>query len=169
LGHYLQTENSTAADQIGHEHDPLPPIGTVVHYHPRPTDVKRGRTVMPAMVLWQNQDRTLELLIIADANDQINQERVPESPSEHERGWSRIPSQTAQAGQDGGAVAALRADLETLREQVLGGYVPDEALPVVDAIFEIRDRLTALEEKPAPRPRGRPKKAKAKPVPSVAA
>jgi hypothetical protein len=168
LSHYLATENPSAAAQIGHEHDPMPGVGQMVLYRPRPTDVKRGRTVLPAMVLWGDPDnRTLELFVISDANDQINQERVPESMGEHERGWVRMPATEATGASDGAEVAALRAELEALREQVFGTNEMDDGA-LADAVMEFDARIAKLEKLAVKRKPGRPAKPKAAHAPVAA-
>lgn len=185
MGHMLSTVNPDAAARIGRENDPLPGVGTIVHYRPRPTDVKRGRWVVPAIVLTADQDnRTLDLFVIYDANDQITQERVPESPGDHERGWARIPSPAvtgapfmasatgdlSEADLRPGAIqydqaAILRADLTALREQVFGDNEPEDG-NLAEAVLGFEARIAKLEKAMAKGKPGRPKGWK-KPKPTL--
>lgn len=167
MSHYLATSNPTAAARIGHEHDPLPGIGTPVLYYPRPNDVRQGRTAVPATVLAVDQDnRTLDLLVTYGANDQIDQQRVPERPGDNERGWSLLPSQGDAGSSGGGEGSALRADLEALRAQIWGDNEPEDGnmaealMSAAGDITKIEARLAKLEKRRAKGKPGRPKGSK---------
>jgi hypothetical protein len=183
LGHLLSSINATAAAELQGHVEPLPRVSDIVLYRPRRSEVKRGRTVMPAMVIWANEDsRTLELFVIAGANDQINQEKVPESPCEGEWGWVRRPESAApsfvvpdgfeltegEMQQPGHIqyvpepVAKLRAELDALREQVWGDNEPAEG-NLAEAVMGFEKRLAKFEKQAAKRKPGRPKNSKNKP------
>jgi hypothetical protein len=161
LSHYLQTENPSAAAALHGEVQPLPGVGDRVLYRPRRSEVRRGRTVMPAIVLWPNEDsRTLELFVIADANDQINQEKVPESPCEGEWGWVRREASADALERE--ALGQLRADLDALREQIWGDNEPAEG-NLAEAVTELEKRLVKAEKQVAKHPRARRARGKNKP------
>jgi hypothetical protein len=158
LNHYISTMEAAAAAEMSSQMALLPRIGDMVLYRPRRHEVKRGRTEMPAMVIWRNEEmRTLELFVIADANDQINQERVPESPCEGEWGWVRKESpQTAPDALEREAIGQLRGELDALREQIWGDNEPSEG-NLAEAVMSFEKRLAKLEKQAAKRKPGRPK------------
>lgn len=151
-GHMLKTVNPEAAALAEQEGLPLPGIGDTVIYCPRPGEVRRGRTQVPAIVVWRDEaNRRLDLAIIHEAADMLDQRGVPERAGENERGWIRKEPDVAvvKIHHDAAELAALRADIDKLRTVVLGGFeTPDTS--VLDLLDAMDERLGKIEEaKPA--------------------
>lgn len=174
MGHYLTTENPSAVERMKREALPLPAVGDLVNYYPRTGEVRRGRTIVAALVLHVDErNRRLDLCVFHDANDLIQQDNVPERV-ENERGWSRkeVP---AMPGLDPGIIAALRKDITEVRNLVLGDFEAP-GTSVLDLLDKLDERIGKIEDAakvkapPAPKKkkRGRPPKAKA-PTPTSAA
>lgn len=171
MGHLLSTVNPEAVERIN-DTRPLPDIGEIVHYYPRLGERRRGRDKIAAIVTHVDRDnRRLDLAIIHEANDMLDQQRVPERVGE-DRGWLRIPTAQDKVLEE---VTALRADIADLRAFVMGEY-PQPPMTVLDMLKNVDDRVEVLEQaheakaqaRPAPRKRGRPKKvAAAKPAAAV--
>lgn len=171
MGHLLSTVNPEAVERIN-DTRPLPDIGEIVHYYPRLGERRRGRDKIAALVTHVDRDnRRLDLAIIHEANDMLDQQRVPERVGE-DRGWLRIPTAQDKALEE---IAVLRADIADLRAFIMGAH-QQPPMTVLDMLKNVDDRVEVLEQaheakaqaRPAPRKRGRPKKAAAKPAAAVA-
>jgi hypothetical protein len=147
MGHLLATVNPEAARQID-DRRPLPRIGQPVVYHPRPSEIRRGRTEIPAIVLAVDEhNRRLELMVMFEAADMITQPSVPEHVA-GDRGWSYLPDQVTDE------IAALREEnaqlrnkLDVLTAMVCGDFQMPEGESVL-SLLDIQDgRVTALEGK----------------------
>lgn len=129
---------------------PLPDIGDMVLFWPRAGDVRRGRTREPALVIWRHEaERLLDLVVVREANDVINQERVPERVGS-DRGWTvkepinADPVDDPFAEEPGEDVEALRSEVGDLRK-VLLGEIEAPVAPVLELIDALDERLDKLE------------------------
>lgn len=161
MGHLLRTMNPQAAD-YANELRPMPIVGMFVHYYPRAGEVRRGRKRVAALVVHTDEDnRLLDLVIVHDANDFVDQQRVPERRGD-DRGWVRmedvvITDASGQRylmpgfGEDDGS--EIKGDVEALRESVatLSGKFDDLAK-------RVNNGGTSAAVAPAPRRPGRPRK-----------
>lgn len=126
---------------------PLPQVSDMVLYHPRGGEVRRGRKVVPALVIWRDEEaRELDLCLIHEANDVRQIERAREWPGGEERGWEAKGD--AVPGFVGGDVDVLRAEIAELRSIVLGEYLaPEEGsiLAMLDALDQRVDAMAGVK------------------------
>lgn len=164
MGTMLASQNPEAAQRLADESLPMPQVGTMVHFHPLPSEVRRNRTLLGALVIFADADnRTLDLAVFRDVDlsDSIGVQRVPEWNG-NDRGWSRI--QAAPAG-EASDFAVLRADLDELRGLILGDFKKPDA-SVLDMINELDERAEKMEKHLKARPVLKPlKSAKVEPAP----
>lgn len=133
---------------------PMPLVGETVHYHPRPTEIRRGRKIHAALVTWRNEEaRTLDLAIIYEASDVRQQDGVREWPGGDERGWERMPSRVpfAVSGDDisvgeAAAIESLRAEVQGLRELLLGRGDDQYEAPAVSFLAMLDSQDVRLDE-----------------------
>lgn len=154
----------TPVDETVEVHRPLPEVGSTVRYHPRPGEVRRGRTVVPAIVIWRDEDaRTLDLCVIHEATDLLQQDRVPEWEGGDGRGWEAVAQGGTVTVDRAVAVdAEIRGEVSRLLRVVFGEYeeVPDKSLMgMLDTLDQRMDKFekgltkkieAALEARVAP-------------------
>ncbi len=128
MGHLMSTINPQAVERV--EERPLPDIGDIVLYYPRPGERRRGRDKVSALVVHRDErNRRLDLAIFHEANDVLDQQNVPERIGD-DRGW-------------------LRKDAAPWAS-ALATATPIEPLAVTalqKEIGEVRDTLAAIEDK----------------------
>ena len=156
MGHLMKTVNPEAAERM--EERPLPIIGEMVHYYCRPGERRRGRTHMPAIVVAIDADnRMLTLVVIWEAQDLGDQERVPERMGD-DRGWQRMPRPENVTVNIAPAIDGLRsellAEMSKLRDAIFGDYqVPKKSvLALIDDMDTIVEGLSP--SKSAPKAKG---------------
>lgn len=128
----------------------MPEIGDWIHYQPRRGEGRRGRYRVPALVIWRHPDtRLLDLVLVYDANDVGDQQRVPEAVGE-ERGWLLKPVPQLISNHAPREIAGLQRDLAKLGEMVsnltstvLGEFDPPQG-SVLDLINTLDERLDAM-------------------------
>lgn len=175
MGHMLSTMNPEEASKLqGHEAveavadamrsgesiDPIdqpfidtsgmPEIGDWVLYQPRRGEIRRGRNRVAALVTWVYPDsRLCDLAIFYEANDTVDQQRIPEAVGE-ERGWIVKTRAAAPSGE----IAELRKEIVELRQIMLGDY--EAPLTSLFAMLDDLDgRIDKLGGKPAPKAKKR--------------
>lgn len=125
---------------------PLPGIGDIVLYHPRGSEARRGRTTVPAIVIWRDEEgRQLELCIVHEANDVRQIERVREWPGGAERGWEAKGGSVTvnRVGVEESALDGLKAEVAELRAIVLGDFErPNDS--ILEMLDDLDGRLDAL-------------------------
>lgn len=133
----------------------LPKVSDTVIFYPRPGELRAGAGKHAAIVTAVNDDDTLDLVVIFDADDFIGQRRVPMRINGEGMGWVKKPSPTA----------ALEDRIARLERQLLGDLVLADGDSILGILDEHEDRLTAVESAPKPVPAKVPKQAKAKAKP----
>lgn len=150
----------------------MPEIGQFVHYQPRRGDVRRGRTRVPALVIWKYPDtRLLQLAVYYDATDIHDQDRIPEAVGD-ERGWLLISGANGLTDADRfnvnaarQEVARLRSDVAEVRAILLGEFQAPERsiLSMLDDVDSRVDGLIAKTSIPDARAVAKKTAAKKKP------
>lgn len=184
MSHYLKTINEAAAQDAPVALKPdLPGISETVVFYPRPGELRAGRGRHAAIVTGTNEDGTLDLVVIYDADDFIGQRHVARRSLDGGMGWEPLPGksmpkQMLEATADGRLVPVpdnaaqfaglveentkLRADLDALRKSIFGDFdAPTDS--IVSILAEFEDKLDAgapPDVTPAAKRRGRPPKAK---------
>lgn len=177
-------EPAAGADSAAPQADlpPLPRVGSFVTFYPRPGEVMRGRKEAAAIVVHRDvAKRTLDLVVIYDANDFRDQEKVKERAVEGERGWLQQADQIIPL--PSGDIASILRQIEQIRAELadangiksalFGDYAAPEqsVLEMLDALDERIGKLEDAKPVVAKRPpRGRrknkPKAAKATAAPA---
>jgi hypothetical protein len=162
-GHYLQTTNPEAVDQIGGEASTLPDVGTSVVYLCRPGEGRSGRMEFPALVMYHARDpRSLGLLVIYAVDDSVEMASVPEfSEAVQHPAWRHVRGSEPEKF-DPSRLNQIRKDLDATRktlDETIGRIYGEWAAPsgsLMDFLvkFEgtlkaMEKRLAALEPKPA--------------------
>lgn len=145
-GHLLKSVNPDAVERAAAA--PMPGVGTMVLYWPRPAEARRGRFKVPALVMAVDEsNRHLDLIVFQEAHDMIDQQRVPEHV-ENERGWSRMLP-VAMGESVGEVVLALKSDVAKLRNIVLGDFeVPKQS--VIELLDAMDERMGKIEDAAKP-------------------
>lgn len=151
-----------------------PDVSDWVIYQPRRGMIRRGRNRVAALVVHRHPDaRLLDLAIFYEANDTLDDQRVPEATGE-ERGWlvKAWPNESQVPAVVEGYVAreeigVLRQDIADLRTLILGDFNKPEH-SVLDLLSMLDERVDVMERAAAKpkRKRGRPAKAKVTPAPA---
>lgn len=150
-----------------------PDVGDWVIYQPRRGSIRRGRNRVAALVVYRHPHaRLLDLAIFYEANDTLDDQRVPEAEGA-ERGWLVKNAPVAAApimaryreerrAQD--EITELRQDVAKLSALILGGFERPEH-SVLELLSMLDERVDKLERS-APKPKRRYTR-KAKPEPKV--
>lgn len=145
-----------------------PDVSDWVIYQPRRGMIRRGRNRVAALVVHRHPDaRLLDLAIFYEANDTLDDQRVPEAVGE-ERGWlvkANAPRVTVNRAPI--EFAELRQSIADLSAMVLGGFSKPD-LSVLDLLSMLDERVDVIERAAAKpkRKRGRPAKSKVAPTPA---
>lgn len=160
-GHYLETMNPEAVDQIGGTASTLPDIGTAVVFLPRPGEGRSGRMEFPAAVLYHTQDgRGLGLLVKYAVDDEVEYPYVAEASDDIQwPAWRHVRGSEPEKF-DPSRLNQIRKDLDIARksldETIKGIYgewaPPSGSLMEYLVTFErtikaMEKRLSALEPK----------------------
>lgn len=141
------------------EQTSLPGVGDGVTYFPRPGELRAGKGLHAAIVTAVNpEDRTVDLVVVYDADDFVGMRRVPARLNREGMGWEPKPAV------NDARIAALEAAVDRLSRQVLGSLVLSDGDSLLGILDEHEDRLTELEPQVTPVVRAAaPVAAKAKP------
>lgn len=166
MSHYLKTINEAAAQDAPPAPKPdLPGISETVVFYPRPGELRAGRGRHAAIVTGTNDDGTLDLVVIYDADDFIGQRHVARRSLDGGMGWEPLPMKVDQASArtvfpppiddtDKKAIEELKTGLVELRKAIFGDFdAPPES--IVSILAEFEDKLEAGAPPavtPAPRP-----------------
>lgn len=149
----------------------LPRVGSLVTFYPRPGEVMRGRKEAAAIVVHRDiAKRTLDLVVIYDANDFRDQERVKERTVEGERGWVQHADQVGavvtvnRAEVDNsevrslidtmqGVISTMQRQVQDVSDAVFGDFNRPEVsvLEMIDTLSGQVDRLESAKPKRAKR------------------
>lgn len=151
MGHLLKTVNPEAAADIANETKPIPCIGETVIFFPRPGELRAGRGKHAAIVTAVNDDDTLDLVVVYDADDFIGQRRVARRSLDGGMGWETRKVETAHSDPRlhdiCNRVDALEKATETIRALVLGKLTMPNGESVLGILDEHEDRLDRLEKR----------------------
>lgn len=162
-GHYLETMNPEAVDQIGGAAETLPDIGTTVVFLPRPGEGRSGRMEFPAVVMFHEADRrSLGLLVKYAVDDEVEYHSVQQASDTLDwPAWRHIRGAEPEKF-DPSRLNQIRKDLDAVRkklDETLGKIYGDWAAPsgsMMDFLVKFEGtlkamdkRLAALEPKPA--------------------
>lgn len=157
MGHFLSTVNPEAVDQIGTEAAQGPGVGSMVVYIPRPGEGRGRRHEFPALVMGENEDGTLDLLIVYDANDVTMRERIPLADPDHPfPAWTHVRDAAPEQFEPS-RLNKIRQDLDKLQHDVFSDYTePKGGLISLMVDFEkqlraVRERIATLEAPTGPK------------------
>lgn len=144
MAHLLKTMNKEIAEHLDEEGQPRPGLGEMVIYYPRPGELRAGAGHYTAIVTRVNEDDTLDLVVVYDADDLVGQRHIPRRSPDGGLGWERI----ARKKRDDAAgwserVRSLEEQVAMLTKVLLGGYeAPRES--ILQILDEHEDRLEAI-------------------------
>lgn len=146
-----------------------PDVSDWVIYQPRRGMIRRGRNRVAALVVHRHPHaRLLDLAIFYEANDTLDDQRVPEAVGD-ERGWlqkrAAAPLNYDAAAEGfihGEQIKSLRQEIADLRVLMLGGYNIPEKSSVCELLSMVDERVDKLE-RAVPKPK-RKYERKAKPA-----
>ena len=132
MGHLLKTMNPEAAALLQRANEPMPTMGMAVVLHGQPKHRKRGRTTLTGLVTsFDPTKRTLDLVVVYEAGDMIDVQRVPEyDPDGAGWGWAFAE----------GSLADLQAQINQLKALLNVEAGNEPALPK----RAIRKRVAAI-------------------------
>lgn len=143
MGHFLSTVNPEAVDQIGTEPAQGPGTGSIVVYLPRPGEGRGRRREFPAMVMGENEDGTLDLLIVYDANDVTTREKIPQTTPDHPfPAWTFVRDAAPEQFEPS-RLNKVRQDLDLLAEGVFGPYETPKG-GLMSYLVDFEKKLNAL-------------------------
>ena len=160
-GHYLQTMNPEAVDQIGGTARTLPDIGTPVVYICRPGEGRSGRKEFPAVVMDHASDgRSLYLRVDYAVDDSIECPSVSELSDQVQwPAWRHVRGSEPEKF-DPSRLNQIRKDLDVARKtldetihNIYGEWAPpsgslmDFLVKFEGTIKAMDKRLAALEPK----------------------
>ena len=151
MSHYLKTINEEAAVEPTAAAVDLPGIGETVIFFPRPGELRAGRGRHAAIVTGQNDDGTLDVVVIYDADDLVGCRRLARRSLDGGMGWEPVRQRQAEAAdpmvvsQLLDRVQQLTDRINALTHHVFGDYeIPKE--PLLDVLDEHEQRLEAVEK-----------------------
>lgn len=154
MGHMLSTMNPVAAGRLQNP-IPLPRVGHMVLFFPRPSEIRQGRASVPALVLKSDEpNHRLDLLVIYDAEDFHSLQSIPRKVGD-DRGWDIVDD--ADGGGD--AMAALEGFKAEMAD-VLFGNLLKPSIPICEQLADLAQRVRVIEQAqrtPAP-PKGNKRK-----------
>lgn len=131
---------------------PIPGVGQLVVYHPRPGEGRSGRICFPAMVLQADEGNGYcMLMVFFDAADIREATLVPPRSEQNPRGWEWPAAHQVASNSDAAVLA--------LAKRVFGDGNPYEG-SLIDLIKDLYDKVAKLRADLTP---------KAKPAPAVKA
>jgi hypothetical protein len=152
VGHFLETMNPDAVDQIGGtEADDMPGIGEWVVYHGRPGEGRRGKNTFPALVMDVAETGDAVTLMVAyDVDDWLYLERLPQRTANHQwPAWSHRKALQGATPNPGRlddvrkGLEDLRHELVALRTMIFGEWkAPPKA--IMDYLADFEKRLKSV-------------------------
>lgn len=160
-GHYLETINPAAVDQIGGVAARLPGIGAMVVYHARPGEGRSGKSAFPALVLHHEPDgHSLYLLVMYAVDDFVERPQIRQLSEEQQHfypAWDHVqgaapekfePSRLNHMRED---LEKLRVALDETKSGIYGGWMApagslmDYLIKFEQKLDDMSRRLSAME------------------------
>lgn len=164
------TENQAAATPAAEVLTDRPTLGEPVVFHARPGELRRGNGRFSAIVTAVNEDDTVDLVVVFDADDFIGQRHVSPRSLDGGMGYTRLAYFKNAADVERlvglvevltGRVEALEAAVDRLTQQTFGDRELPEGESILGVLDEHEDRIQAAEKPKAPAKPKKPKKPKA--------
>jgi hypothetical protein len=161
MGHLLKTVNPDAVAEIELQKRidvPLPKVSDTVIFFPRPGELRAGHGKHAAIVTAvHEEDKTLDLVVVYDADDLIGQRRVPRRNLDGGMGWESKSSSVASPNDLQAKLdlfrsetslenEGIRAEISALRSIVFGRFQMPEGESIIGIVDEHEDRLISLEK-----------------------
>lgn len=146
MGHYLETMNPEAVDNIDTAPPRPPGVGTPLVYIARPGEGRAMKTEFSAFVTHVNESGSLSLLVFYAEDDIQMRERVPRADDEFPEGpcW-RFPEGAEPERFEPSRLNKIRDDLNRLADTVWGDYEPVEG-GMIGVVRLFEQKLTAMQQ-----------------------